>query len=161
MIDKTYGPDNITIEQMHSNRADAKAAGHSFYYSGIPCKHGHIAPRRTINTRCQKCEKISCEIEYIPKPSRKMTKEEKAEKRRQYWKDNKEWLSVKNKEYYEANRDKVAKIGKIYYENNRQKIRDRKKKYYLENQERFIKYQRDYRKSVKEEKAMIDDGDFL
>ena len=29
MTDKTYGPDKLTIERMHSNRADAKAAGHS------------------------------------------------------------------------------------------------------------------------------------
>ena len=161
MTDKTYSPNNLTIKQMHSNQADAKGAGHTFYYSGKPCIHGHIAPRRTINTRCQKCENIPYETRHIQKPRKEMTKEEKAEKRRQHWKDNKARLSVKNKEYYEANRDKVAKIGKIYYENNRQKIRDRKKQYYLKNQEKLKKYQRDYRKSVKEKKTMIDDGDFL
>ncbi len=42
-----------------------------------------------------------------------MTEEEKAEKRKaytkQYWKNNKAWLSVKNKKYHAANRDKIAK----------------------------------------------------
>ena len=165
MTDKTYGPDKLTIKQMHSNRADGKAAGHSHYFTGKACKHGHIVPRRTTSNQCLKCENICYKARYIPTPrkiiSKKMTKEERAEKRSQYWKDNKERLSEKNKDYYEANKDTAAKRDKLYYENNRQKIRDRKKEYYLKNQEKLKKYQRDYRKSVKEEKAMIDDGDFL
>ncbi len=161
MTDETYGRDKHTIEQMFSNKEDAEKAHHMFYYSGVPCIHGHLSPKRTSNNRCRKCEMIPREAGYFPKLRRIKTKEEKTESRRQYWKDNKDKLSVKNKEYYDANRDKASKRDKLYYENNRQKIRDRKKRYYLENQEKLKKYQRDYRKSVKKEKAMIDDGDFL
>lgn len=33
----------------------ARAAGVRIYFTGKPCKHGHIAPRRTVNSMCLKC----------------------------------------------------------------------------------------------------------
>ena len=58
MTDKTYGPDNLTIDQMHSNRDDAKVAGHSHYFLEESCKRGHKAPRYTSSTVCVECRKI-------------------------------------------------------------------------------------------------------
>ncbi len=37
-------------------RAEAKAAGASHYFTGLPCKHGHIAPRKTKGA-CVDCLK--------------------------------------------------------------------------------------------------------
>jgi 5-methylcytosine-specific restriction endonuclease McrA len=37
-------------------RAVAKSANLATYETGIPCTHGHTAPRRTINGRCLECE---------------------------------------------------------------------------------------------------------
>jgi 5-methylcytosine-specific restriction endonuclease McrA len=38
-------------------RADAKATGASHYFTGEPCKHGHIAPRKTKGA-CVECLKV-------------------------------------------------------------------------------------------------------
>ena len=37
-------------------RADAKAVGAAYYFTGEPCKHGHIAPRKTKGS-CIECLK--------------------------------------------------------------------------------------------------------
>lgn len=38
-------------------RAEAKAAGAKYYFTGEPCKHGHIAPRKTKGA-CVECLKV-------------------------------------------------------------------------------------------------------
>jgi 5-methylcytosine-specific restriction endonuclease McrA len=38
-------------------RAEAKAAGAAYYFTGEPCKHGHIAPRK-IKGVCVECMKL-------------------------------------------------------------------------------------------------------
>ena len=39
------------------NRADAKATGAKYYFTGEPCKHGHIAQRKTKGA-CVDCLKV-------------------------------------------------------------------------------------------------------
>ena len=34
------------------SRADAKARGLKRYFTGIPCKHGHVSERNTSTTGC-------------------------------------------------------------------------------------------------------------
>ncbi len=85
MTDKTYGPDKLTIERMHSNRADAKAAGHSHYFTGKVCKWGHIDPRWVTSGNCVECHLVEVKKRYYRNrhnPRRVMTVEEKAERRR-------------------------------------------------------------------------------
>jgi len=41
-------------------RAEAKASGAKYYFTGEPCKHGHIAPRKTKGA-CIECLKIEWE----------------------------------------------------------------------------------------------------
>ena len=40
-----------------TNRQEAKATGATHYYTGVPCKHGHIALRKTKGA-CVECIKI-------------------------------------------------------------------------------------------------------
>ena len=39
------------------SRKDALAQGLKHYFTGKPCKEGHVAVRRTVNCRCQDCER--------------------------------------------------------------------------------------------------------
>jgi hypothetical protein len=41
-------------------RAEAKAQGAKYYFTGEPCKHGHISPRKTKGT-CLECLKLEWE----------------------------------------------------------------------------------------------------
>jgi hypothetical protein len=37
------------------SRKSARAAGQAFYFTGKPCKHGHVAKRRSHNGECMAC----------------------------------------------------------------------------------------------------------
>ena len=41
-------------------RAEAKATGAKYYFTGEPCKHGHVAPRKTKGA-CVECLKVEWE----------------------------------------------------------------------------------------------------
>lgn len=42
-------------ESMPKSRAEAKAMDSPFYFTGKPCKHGHVSVRRTRNGHCIEC----------------------------------------------------------------------------------------------------------
>lgn len=41
-----------------SSRKEAMAIGSKRYFTGKPCKHGHIAPRYTKGVKCVECQRI-------------------------------------------------------------------------------------------------------
>jgi 5-methylcytosine-specific restriction endonuclease McrA len=75
-------------------RADAKAQGAKYYFTGEPCKHGHIAPRKTKGA-CIECLKVEWAAA--------------AETRAEYFKEyNKSDAGQKAKRaYYDRNKDTV------------------------------------------------------
>jgi 5-methylcytosine-specific restriction endonuclease McrA len=47
----------MNTENLPKTRAEAKATGAKYYFTGDPCKHGHIAPRKTKGS-CIECLKV-------------------------------------------------------------------------------------------------------
>ena len=80
MTNKTYGPDKLTVDQMHSNRQVANDSGHTHYFSGIHCKHGHIAPRLLSNSICVECSKMHYDKHM--KPKQELLRQKREEKER-------------------------------------------------------------------------------
>jgi hypothetical protein len=39
-------------------RPEALLSGDMYYFSGKPCKHGHIAPRFTSTRACSECNRL-------------------------------------------------------------------------------------------------------
>jgi hypothetical protein len=77
-----------------TTRAEAKATGAKYYFTGEPCKHGHIAPRKTKGS-CVECLKNEWA----------QALETRAEYFKQY---NKSEAGQKAKQgYYERNKDAV------------------------------------------------------
>ena len=75
-------------------RAGAKATGATHYFTGKPCKHGHIAPRKTKGA-CIECLKVEWQ----------QTAETRAEYFREY---NASKAGVEAKQaYYQRNREAV------------------------------------------------------
>ena len=75
-------------------RQEAKATGAKYYFTGEPCKHGHIAPRKTKGA-CVECLKVEWQ--------------QAAEKRADYFREyNKSEAGQQAKrKYYEANKENV------------------------------------------------------
>ena len=76
-------------------RAEAKATGAKYYFTGEPCKHGHIAPRKTKGA-CVECLKVEWE----------KGNQTRAEYFRQY--NQSEAGQKAKREYYERNREAVV-----------------------------------------------------
>jgi hypothetical protein len=75
-------------------RAEAKAIGATHYFTGEPCKHGHIAPRKTKGA-CVECLKVEWQ--------------QSADKRADYFRQYNQREDVKDRkhEWYQDNRDQV------------------------------------------------------
>lgn len=43
------------IDNMPASRDEAIDAGEVFYYTGLPCKRGHLSPRYTSSGQCVVC----------------------------------------------------------------------------------------------------------
>lgn len=76
-------------------RAEAKATGATHYFTGEPCKHGHIAPRKTKGA-CVECLKVEWE----------KGNQTRAEYFRQY--NQSEAGQKAKREYYERNKEAVV-----------------------------------------------------
>lgn len=96
------------------SRKEAIEKGLKAYFTGRPCKYGHVAERRVSNRACLECE-------------------EKYSKG--YYEQNKEYF----KEYYEQNKEQI----KEYREQNKERIKEYNKEYYEQNKGQFNKRRRD------------------
>jgi len=77
-----------------TTREEAKKTGSKYYFTGQPCKHGHIAPRKTKGA-CVDCLKIEWA----------KGNETRAEYFKQY--NQSEASQKAKKEYYERNKEQV------------------------------------------------------
>lgn len=84
--------------KLPKTRAEAKAAGATHYFTGEPCKHGHIAPRKTKGA-CVEC----LQVEWVK--SNKV----RAAYFRAY--NNRPDVKEQKNAWYLANRDKVIQAA--------------------------------------------------
>lgn len=84
----------MDYSQYPKTRAEARAMGAKYYFTGEPCKHGHIALRKTKGA-CVDCLKVEWQ--------------QAAEKRADYFVQYNKREDVKDKkhEWYQANREQV------------------------------------------------------
>ena len=84
----------MDIANLPKTRQEAKATGAKYYFTGEPCKHGHIAPRKTKGA-CVECLKVEWQ--------------QAAEKRADYFREyNKSEAGLNAKQaYYIRNRETV------------------------------------------------------
>jgi hypothetical protein len=79
-------------------RQEAKATGAKYYFTGEPCKHGHVAPRKTKGS-CVECLKVEWR--------------QAAETRADYFREYNKREDVKDRknEWYEANKEQVIQAA--------------------------------------------------
>jgi hypothetical protein len=84
----------MDVNSLPKSRAEAKKLNSEYYFTGEPCKHGHIAARKTKGS-CVECLVIEWEKSY--------------DKRKDYFRNynNSEAGKKAKREYYERNREAV------------------------------------------------------
>jgi 5-methylcytosine-specific restriction endonuclease McrA len=76
------------MDNLPTTRAEAKKTGSKYYFTGQPCKHGHIAPRKTKGA-CVECLKAEWAADNERRKGEPKTEAAKAAGRR-YYERNKE-----------------------------------------------------------------------
>jgi len=121
------------------SRQEAIAKGLKFYFTGKPCKRGHVAERHTNNYICIRCEKVY----------RIDNKEAIAGYYKVYYADNKEVISEQKRIYRADNKETIAGYHKVYYADNKETFVERGKAYYEDNKETILERVKTYRKQRK------------
>lgn len=118
---------------MLPRRKTAKQAGETKYFTGKPCKHGHVAPRVTANGNCCVCvqlKKSEADKKYRLKNIEKIKEYDKARPRRPI---NPEIKKAQKKRHYEKHKEAIAKKLKAYRDKNKDKKKEYFKRYKTKN----------------------------
>lgn len=116
------------------SRAEAKQLGLKRYFTGKPCKHGHIAERYTVDSKCLTCVKES-----------NVNRRELDNKfKRDYYKSEKG--KAARKKYSEENSDKIRQTKRNNYQRNIERERQRRRDDYSKHKEKRKQYNAEYRK---------------
>ena len=88
----------MDITTLPKTRKEAQDSGAKYYFTGEPCKHGHIAPRKTKGS-CVECLKVEWQ--------------QAAEKRVDYFRTYNKREEVKDRKnaWYEANKEQVIQAA--------------------------------------------------
>jgi hypothetical protein len=88
----------MDIANLPKTRKDAQNLGAKYYFTGEPCKYGHIAPRKTKGS-CVECLKVEWQ--------------QAAEKRVDYFRTYNKREEVKDRKnaWYEANKEQVIQAA--------------------------------------------------
>lgn len=93
-------------------RQVAKNSGLKTFFTGKPCKHGHVAERHVSSGSCMECIRISCNTEHH------------REQCRQWRKDNLDRVKQLNDRWADSRRELTREWRKANIEHARQKDRD-------------------------------------
>lgn len=132
-------------------REAAKAVGLTRFFTGKPCKHGHLSERTTANGGCIACNGAACAaLYYAEGPEKRALRKVRSKA----WKDaHREQIRAEARAYSKAhreqrnawkaaNRDRINAAARAaydpercraYYQSRRDELLNRAKEYYLAN----------------------------
>lgn len=103
-------------------KAEAKARGLRYYYTGRPCARGGLAPRRVSDSMCT-C--VRCETDRKERNARHYALKRDAvlEQKRGYYERTREQAAKRHRQYRSANLAKIIAKNRAWYEANKDKVR--------------------------------------
>lgn len=126
------------MQNLPSTRKEAKSLGLKFYFTGKPCKNGHIDKRSVASCNCLSCAKDwLAQNQDAVRESRKRSYQKNAERNR-----------IASREYHRANRERILgemrERNKRYYKKNAEKIKAQVLAYQKENAAERTKYKNEW-----------------
>lgn len=123
------------------SRKEAKAKGISYYFTGTPCKHGHVSKRRASNGTCFECH-LKVNAKWRSKNPKYMGN---------WYLSNKDDIARKQQQRYLEKRDEILARCKQYRDNNRDKVSAGWLRWAKENPDKFraIQYRYEQKSHVK------------
>lgn len=101
----------IVYEGPIVKREDARASGQNRYFSGVPCRHGHLNQRNVSKGECLSCVAVSNKKQY----NREGEKEKRREYSAQWYQDNKDYVAEKSYQWMIDNHGSVSAYRAFVY----------------------------------------------
>jgi HNH endonuclease len=111
------------------SRSEAKTRGLSKYFTGTPCKHGHIVERWTINWTC-----LSCRLVH-DKKYREANPKKRREFHRRWRAANPKKVRAQASKWYTEHKEKALEKARNWHAANPEKVAASSKKWRLANLE--------------------------
>lgn len=153
-------------ESLPKTHHEARALGLNLYFTGKPCKHGHIVPRRAANLSCSECDRTRARDRARLPHVKAMNKSNK--QKPEYKEQSKAYSRSKIKTGRQNNpqaifipqeitgKERNAAYAKEYYKANRRELLA-KAKSYAENPDK-TDYIREYKRNWQNEKSKTPEG---
>ena len=121
-------------DEYASTRVEARKRGDVHYWTGRPCKRGHVATRYVSDKDCSQCayERQRRRCEESPEKERERSRRQREADPEKHRKKAKKW-QAKNRDYC-LGKDRDRK--RAYYQNEPQKYRDRANRWRQHNREK-------------------------
>ena len=155
---------DATMEKIRTiSNIEAKHKGLTRYYTGIPCKHGHISERLTANRTCVVCQSEATarrkkERYHTDADYRKSEITRSVKARKVLYRTNAGFrarISELNKKYYSINPEKYLERNKKWMQDNPERTKEYARKWaeksYIANPDKYRRKSRDWRESNLEE----------
>jgi len=126
------------------SRKEARVRGLDRYYTGKPCKYGHVSERYLSTGICVECNRErnnSDEAREYKREYARKWREANPEYHRKYHEENREQHNEYMRKYYEENREQLNEYSRQYREENREQRSEYHRKYYEENKSQFYAYE--------------------
>jgi 5-methylcytosine-specific restriction endonuclease McrA len=124
-------------------RLEAIEQNQSWFFTGIPCKNGHIDKIGVKRWNCYQCTRDYKKLQREKNPDII-----KAQKKESY-KRNFEKIAKKAKENYHLVKEERSLYLKDYYQKNKEHLKEKATKYFHENKESVYKYKKVWSKTEK------------
>ena len=111
------------------SRAEAKAKGLKRYFTGVPCKHGHVDERLVSVGSCCECNRGHGRKHYQENIDKYL------DSSRKYYQDNTEKVRDNCRKYYHANLEKHRENSRKWRLANPEKNRESRRKSYHANKD--------------------------
>jgi hypothetical protein len=136
----TYG--NIPQSHPSVTRADAKRLGLTRYFTGKPCKRGHVAERVLTTGFCIECRREWDRKWSQDNPEKVHTKAQKryATNKEEMLAKSKAWARLhpeSNRRYCETHKDEINERRRDRHAANPERKREYKRKHRAENNEKY------------------------
>jgi len=116
---------NWVIDMEIITRKQAQEQGIVRFFTGKPCKYGHVSERKTINSRCLECHKVDMRKRYADPAAKK-----KIDKQNRKWVlENKHKVDEIKRRWEKLNPEKVKHGRQQYKKKNKEIIRLKRREY--------------------------------
>lgn len=122
------------------SRQDAIKAGESYYFTGVPCKRGHVTKRHVTSGGCVDCMR---EFSRLPESLKKKAAWRRTDRVKEMYRQYSKNFHAQNREFC---LEKMRERNPIYYQKNKERIKKQALAYQAEHATERTRYKREWRK---------------